>query len=362
MLSLIMGLVKEGHDVRCIISAWGNGTFEELLISEKLSYYKLRLGFISKTLDLKAVKMTLDQFAYWPGLLISYKKILSSFRPEMVIHSNFHHLFLLYTVIGRKRIKNIYHSHESINNTKFYRRMFQRFEKKITAFIGVSEYVSGKLNLLGIPAGKIRTIHNGVKLIAQETSKTTDGDVFRIGIAGQIGDWKGHEDLLLALAALKHTNPELKFKLAIFGAGDNTFIDELKVLIDQKKLNDVVEWKGFVKDIKLIYGGLDLVCIPSRSEEPFATSALEAGLYSVPVIVTNKGGFPEIVRNGYNGYIVEAYAPEAIAKNLYQFMNNRGLAVKMGSNHRRVITEKFTLDLFINNWQKTLLALVETAG
>lgn len=358
MLSLLKGFAKDGDDVHCITSAWGNGQFESLLVSNGIAYSKIRLGFISKTLNWQAFKMTMDQLLYWPKLLYNYKKIISGFSPDVVIHTNFHHLFLLYPVVNSRKAIHVYHSHESIGNTNFYKKLFTAFQKKIRLFIGVSAYVSNKLNELGISDQKLKTIHNGLEIIEWQPKSVQTGSIFKIGIVGQVGAWKGHEDLILALAILRKDHPELQFRLCIFGDGTSLFIKELKDLVEKKQLNEFVEWKGFVNDIAQIYADLQLVCIPSRSEEPFATSALEAGLFGIPVIVTNRGGFPEIVKQGYNGFIVPVNSPGEITNHLAMLIADPGLALQIGSNHRKRVAEEFSNEHFISNWKNTLKELM----
>lgn len=357
MFSLLKGLAAEGDEVYCITSRWSNGQFEDLLIGGHINYSKMRLGFISKTLNWKSIRMTMDQLIYWPKLLVDYKRILSKFNPDVVIHTNFHHLFLLFPVIGSHKTINIYHSHESMGDTRFYKRLFNLFQKKIKLFVGVSAYVTDKLRNLGISNDKLKTIHNGLEIIQWKPTPLKQGAVFKIGIVGQVGRWKGHEDVLLALDILKRKYNLSQFKLCIFGTGDPLFIKELHKLIEEKHLNDQVEWKGFVKNIEQIYAGLQVVCIPSRSEEPFATSALEAGLYAVPVIVSNRGGFPEIVKHSYNGFIVEANAPAEIAKYLALMIEDRAMALQTGLNHQQIVNQSFSINNFISNWKSTLKVL-----
>ncbi|MEP7165501.1 MAG: glycosyltransferase family 4 protein [Ferruginibacter sp.] len=359
MFSLLKGFKDNGHEVFCITSAWGNGQFDELMASENISYSKIRLGFISKTFDWKAFIMTLDQLRYLPKMFYDYNRIVSKFKPDVIIHTNFHHLFLLYPVVKNK-IVNIYHSHESMANTGFYKKLFHLFDKKIKLFVGVSKYVTSKLTDLGISKHKAKTIHNGLEIMKWDPLPADPLGTFRIGIAGQVGRWKGHEDLLLALDILKKNDPAIACKLIIFGNGDPVFIEELKQLINARHLGAFVEWKGFVKEIKDIYPGLQVVCIPSRSEEPFATSALEAGLFSIPVIVTKKGGFPEIVKDGQNGFTVPANNPGELAACLKILINDPAKAVQMGLNHREIVSHEFSYVRFISNWEDTLASLVNS--
>ena len=358
MFSMLKGFANQGDEVYCITSAWGNGQFEEMLVNEHISYKKIRLGFISKTFNWKAIKMTLDQLVYWPKLLYDYNKINKAFKPDVIIHSNFHHLFLLSPVIDKRKAVNVYHSHESIYNTKFYQKLFTGFQKKIQLFVGVSGFVTKKMIDLGISERYTKTIHNGLEIVGWKPNPFVPGKIFTIGIVGQVGRWKGHEDLVLALDILRKREPGLVFRLCIFGGGEPEFKNELEALIREKNLENYIEWKGFVKNIKEIYAGLQVVCVPTRTEEPFATSALEAGLYAIPVIVTRKGGFPEIVKEGHSGYIVEANDPGAIADKLAMLIKDPSLAAQAGLNHQRIVTEVFSFQNFINNWKSTLTALV----
>jgi len=359
MFSLLKGFKDKGHEVFCITSSWGNGQFEELMISENIRYSKIRLGFISKTFNWKAIVMTLDQLRYLPKMFYDYSRIVSRFKPDIIIHTNFHHLFLLYPVV-KKSIANIYHSHESMPASNFYKKLFRLFDKKVKLFVGVSDYVTNKIADLGINRSKTKTIHNGLEIIKWAPQPADPHKAFMIGIAGQVGRWKGHEDLVLALDILKKNSPSLAFRLTISGNGDPVFIQELKELINARHLNEFVEWKGFVKDITEIYNGLQVVCIPSRSEEPFATSALEAGLFGIPVIVTKRGGFPEIVKDGQNGFTVPANNPEELAACLKILIMEPAKALQMGLKHQEVVSHDFSYQRFISNWENTLTSLVRS--
>ncbi len=357
MLSMLKGFRQAGDEVFCLTSSWGNGQFEKLMLDENISYKKIRLGFITKTFDLKAIKMTLEQLMYWPGMLLGYRKAVKHFKPDAIIHTNFHHLFLLYPVVSLKKITHIYHSHESVYNTPFYQKLFNLFNRKVKLFVSVSEFVSGRIRNLGINPAKTKTINNGLELLSYSNPHQVPS-VFTIGIAGQVGAWKGHEDLLEAFHILSHKNPGKRMLLFIFGTGKPEFTGALEKQVADKGLNQLVHWKGFVNDVKDIYSGLSVLCVPTRTEEPFATSALEAAQFGVPVVVTNKGGFPEIVQDGVNGFIVEAQNPAAIAEKLSLLLDNPELLSSMGEKHREYVTGKFSYNGFIDCWRQTINSII----
>ena len=57
---------------------------------------------------------------------------------------------------------------------------------------------------------------------------------------------------------------------------------------------------------------MDVLVVPSLVE-PLGLVALEAQAAGTPVIVSNVGGLPEIVRDGHNGLVAPAASPSAIA-------------------------------------------------
>lgn len=358
MLSILSGLKEKGHEVFCIMSNWNNGTFISKLNENDISYKEMRIGFISKTFNWRAIRMTLHQILYYPALLWNYFRFTKSFKPDVVIHSNFHHLFLLYPVISKK-YHNIYHSHESINNSSFYQKLFSFFSRKVDLFVGVSYFVTKRMSDLGVRLKKTKTIHNGLSSIdiTNRYQSRKNEEVIKIGIVGQIGEWKGHLDLLKAIALLKKNHSEHKVKLFIYGTGDNNYIEVLKNIISEYKLNESVLFEGFVGDMKKIYSNLHLVIIPSRSEEPFATSALEPGLFALPVIVSNRGGLPEIVEDGINGFVFNMGDIEGLSNAILQFIEVPERLEKMGKAHFEKVSSQFSFLEFIDNWELTIKQL-----
>lgn len=81
-----------------------------------------------------------------------------------------------------------------------------------------------------------------------------------------------------------------------------------------------------------------VVIVPSRWQEPFGRVALESLMIGIPVIVTNKGGLPEIVDHNITGYVAEPtvaslreFLAKAIVKNSMlrkQIMRKRQFLLK----------------------------------
>ena len=69
-------------------------------------------------------------------------------------------------------------------------------------------------------------------------------------------------------------------------------------------IEDRVHFLGKIDNVAPLLASADLFLLPTSSES-FGLSALEALASGVPVIGTNAGGMPEVVRNGETGYLCE---------------------------------------------------------
>jgi hypothetical protein len=77
--------------------------------------------------------------------------------------------------------------------------------------------------------------------------------------------------------------------------------------------------------------------------EGLGSGALLAMSAGVPVVASNVGGLPEIIRHGENGLLVEN-APEAIAAAIRQLLDNPVFARRIGDAARRTVIENFTVE------------------
>src|SRR5687768_16657497 len=95
-LELGSGLHAAGHSVVYVTSQWGDGHFSRRLRAMDFPFYRMRLGFISAALSVDSIRMTADQMARWPKLVYDYRRFLAQEQPRHVIHTNWHHLLLLW--------------------------------------------------------------------------------------------------------------------------------------------------------------------------------------------------------------------------------------------------------------------------
>jgi len=74
---------------------------------------------------------------------------------------------------------------------------------------------------------------------------------------------------------------------------------------------------------------------------------LEAMAGEKPVVATDRGGVPEIVRHGETGLLVPPLAPPALASAVIRILQDRQLATRLGRNGRARVEQHFTIDLMV---------------
>jgi glycosyltransferase involved in cell wall biosynthesis len=350
-LELAEGLRERGITINFLIAWWGDGEFKRRLQALQFNFQVLRLGFISATLRWEPLRMTLHQLWHLPGLLMSYRRFLRTVRPSYVIHCNWHHAFMLLPVLRRKR--DIFWVHEIMCNRPLYRGIFRAISRRVRCFVAVSHATGSALQRLGIPQDRICVLYNGVRDTTDYgAQKSSEGANKSVGIIGQIGKWKGHEDLFDAFSSVQKAHPDSE--LHIYGRGSKEYEDQLRDRARQLGIEDSMIWHGFVADRRRIYRDLAVCVVPSHVEESFGLTALEASLASVPVVATRRGALPEIVEHGETGYLFEAGNTLQLAASINALLSDPPLAKAMGSNGRTRALQKFGRDRFINDFVNIL--------
>jgi glycosyltransferase involved in cell wall biosynthesis len=126
--------------------------------------------------------------------------------------------------------------------------------------------------------------------------------VVQLLTVGNIRRIKGFHVLLGALKDVDRRS----WKLKIFGRiKEKDYYHHLLDVISEKKLQDSVTivTNGDQPALINAYCGADIYIQPSI-EEGYGMAIAEAMTFGLPVIASNTGGIPELVKDGSNGYLV----------------------------------------------------------
>lgn len=243
-------------------------------------------------------------------------------------------------------------SRRSMNDYQRKRPCLAWFERQLHrtlhAALGNSEAVVSQLAGEGIHPEKLAMIYNGIDLspflrvrgrdIVRRELGLPNGAFVLILVANLI-PYKGHADLLSALALICHQLPE-PWRMLMVGRDDSIG----KVLVEQAAqngLNENVIWLGGRADVPDLLNASDLGLLCSH-EEGFSNSILEAMAAALPMVVTNVGGNAEAVLHGTTGMVSPVRNPKKLAEAILSVaLSPRRRA--MGEAGRDRVTSKFSI-------------------
>jgi glycosyltransferase involved in cell wall biosynthesis len=164
-----------------------------------------------------------------------------------------------------------------------------------------------------------------------------------IGIVGRLVPIKDHETFLDAAAIVARAYPDATFVVA--GDGTSRGMLEAKA---RARLGSRLEFLGWVEDLPLLYGALDVVAVTSRNEGT-PVALIEAGAAGRPVVATRVGGVPDVVRDGATGLLTLPGEPHAVAAALITLLDHPERARSMGASARTWIAQRFTAERLVRD-------------
>jgi glycosyltransferase involved in cell wall biosynthesis len=173
---------------------------------------------------------------------------------------------------------------------------------------------------------------------------------------GRITREKGFEVLL---NVIKNMNIPDDVKFVIAGEGE--FFDTFKNEIEQNNLTDTVFLLGYRNDIDSILQSSDIFVLCTL-HETLCNSIIEAGYFSLPTVATRVGGIPEIVEDGYNGFLVDKYNVQGTIDALQRLIKDKTKRENMGKNAKKIIDNKFSKEKIVQQIDDLYRRLLENGG
>lgn len=192
---------------------------------------------------------------------------------------------------------------------------------------------------------KIVTIPNGIDIGEFDILYTKEQCRLMLNIpvynrvllfCGYLSPHKGPDILLRAFSQIKRYYQDIKL---IF-MGDGLMLNYLQAMAKVLGIEKDVIFVGNINGIRktMYYKSADIFCLPSVMES-FGIVNLEAMACSIPIIASNTGGIPDIVKQGYNGILVEPRNDVAMANAIARLLDDENLAKKMGERGNKLVKE-----------------------
>lgn len=199
-------------------------------------------------------------------------------------------------------------------------------------------------------ASEVKTIHhvNDEKIFifhitanAIPKKSLAEPQNFSILFVGGITYGKGVDVLIKAFYEVSIAMPEAH--LEIVGEGD--YKQTIESLVNRLKLHDKITLIGPLSHIEALQriGNAYIVVVPSRFDA-FPKVVLESMSFGVPVIATNTGGIPEMLRDQVDGFLVPVDNSVLISDKIILLLKNKNLRDIMGKNAYEYFLENFEMN------------------
>ena len=175
------------------------------------------------------------------------------------------------------------------------------------------------------------------------------------GYVGRIDVDKGINELIEAFCRLN--NEFSNTRLILVGHFESEIDPISKTSNNAIKANNSIEFVGYQNDIRPWLAASDVFVFPSY-REGFPNVVIEAGAMGVPSIVTDINGSREIIINNENGCIIPPQDSNALYEMMKKFLLNNDQTLRMASNARSLIENRFEQSFVRNcqlNYYKSLL-------
>lgn len=206
---------------------------------------------------------------------------------------------------GKPMVHHVHSPSIAETDNKLRNQMLYHIEKLCMLhakhLIPVSNSLKQYLLDMGMDAGNISVVHNGVPSVGPLSAKPTPNEGMVLGMVALFRPRKGLEILLEAVAVLIG---ELNLTIRLIGPFES---EEYKRSI-QKYAADIlphasVVYVGFVSDVDRELRNVDAMVLPSLFGEGLPMVVLEAMASGTPVIATRVQGVPEAIEDGKSGIL-----------------------------------------------------------
>jgi glycosyltransferase involved in cell wall biosynthesis len=276
--------------------------------------------------------------------------LAGSRRPPIVVHTFHGHVLRGY--FGPLR-------------SLFFRLLERRLASISTALVAVSPQVRDDLVALGVaPRDRFVVIRLGIELderVAPEQNGRLESrrylgipaDRFAVGWIGRMTAVKRTDDVLVAFRRLRDSGVDA----CLCMVGDGPDRPQLERRAHELGVMRDTLFLGYQEDVAPYYAAFDTLVLPSGNEGT-PVSAIEALAAGRPVVATRVGGVPDVVRDGEDGFLVEAGATDDLADRLERLARDPALRERMGEQGRARVFPRYAVDRLVDDVDRLYRALL----
>ena len=312
--------------------------------------------------------------------LIALKKEINFYKPDIIIFNNISDqisysailmakffkirtLHIMRDTMGLTEGKFIYNNKKfpfkinfffELRRSKFRFNPFKKFITKIVLnqvdeLIAISNELKNFYEYNRVNVSHV--VHNGIILKKPFQNNYLDSNENKkiIFWPSRYSDKKGGEIIIKAFDKLNDKNIDLVITASISDIKNKDIVN----IINKNKNIKLTGWIPKEK-IDEIMNQSTLVLYPSLYLEPFGRVPVEAMSFKKPVIVSNYGGLPEIVKNENNGYVIKSISVDKLLSKLKEIIYDDEKLNELGKKGFEIYLKNFTGDVMVAKYIKII--------
>ena len=271
-----------------------------------------------------------------------WKPDLVYMTPSVTMPGLLKDVFVARAVRGKKRVLHLHNKGVAERQGRFFLNILYRMLFRDARVILLSRLLYPDIRKY-VPEDRVSYCPNGVSVPSVDR---VSGAVPRLLFLSNIIRSKGVSVLIEACRLLKERG--IDFRCSLVGA--------LSADYPGDSLSDEIREKGL--EGRVIYEGprygdgkweamarADVFVHPTLNDS-FPLVVLEAMGTGLPVVTTDEGAIPEMVRDGVDGLICPKGDPKALADALERLLSDAALRARMGESGKTRYRELYTLEQF----------------
>ena len=354
---LCPALVKQGYNVSLLTGPNGKSKTDYFYKGVKIKRnYLMDLNWLSRR-GFEGLRNKID------NLFFSF---IEETKPDIIHAHNMHyfselHTYTLERIAKERNIPLILTAHNVWSNGLFLR---SSLDVKWSKIITVSDFIKRELRGIGVPSKKLTTVYHGIdtknlkkrrgKNILKKFPELQDKRIILHPARTSLE--KGSDVSIKALKLIKKKFPNALLVLCgtrnivDWGSRQEKDIAYLSYLINRLGLENNVLMESFSREQMInLYQLAEFSIYPSSFEEPFGLTMLESLACGKPMIVTDCGGMPEVIKDGENGFVIKRNDYNALAQKCLYLLKNEELRQELGKNGRKMVEKSFTTEEMTKN-------------
>lgn len=345
-------LAGKGHEVAIFSSNIEKGTGKIVSENDKIGRVKIR--------RFPAKRLGGESFMSW-----HFEKEAINFRPDVIIAHSYRHPHTTRALCLKKKIgcKVILVTHAPFGREQtrglignLFIKIYDRFIGRDTLqnfdkIVAITYWEYLYLVKLGVKQEDITYIPNGIN--EDYFSELKGKRERKIIYTGRIAPIK---NLYVAIRALKNVE-NIKFK--IYGPAEKKYLDNLKEIVKEIKLDKRVEFDVKTYDRKMHIKELDrsmIFILPSFSEG-MPQSLIEAMARKCIVVGSDNKGNTDIIKDEENGFLFVNDDEKDLARVLNRILSMDEKEIEKIRRNARESVEKFKWNIIVNKIDKLIRSI-----